>query len=309
MTTSEFQFFAPIANAKGQFRSLSTPEPFKIERWSRDRIVRLWRQLASLPKFEIEVQIEHLHCVPRSASVGHVVTGTVSLPTPKSANEWIATHNQLQRIQSRIENQLRLISLYGGGQCVLASSYWYEYDGGKTPIMVSGTGRFPSISEHSVSISPRLIGKYDTFSLANEIPLSPDYLQLAFEHWEESMRQENENLEFLSLMVAIEALFNVGPQDIRYRVSRSIAVLLGRDIDHAEEIFNDVRLAYDVRSKLVHTGKAKGLEPLMVWRLRFLVQQAILRMYDLNQPKDEIMRLLTRLGFGQGKSLTGNRLP
>lgn len=32
-------------------------------------------------------------------------------------------------------------------------------------------------------------------------------------------------------MVALETLFNVGPQDIRYRVSRSVAVFLGESAE------------------------------------------------------------------------------
>ena len=91
----------------------------------------------------------------------------------------------------------------------------------------------------------------NAFLGGTSLPLKPDYLQTALEHWEESLRSTKRHIEFLSLMMALETLFNVGAQDIRYRISRSVAVLLGDDAEDSEYIFESTREAYDVRSKLV----------------------------------------------------------
>ncbi len=142
------------------------------------------------------------------------------------------------------------------------------------------------------------------FLATTTLPLQPDYIQLAFEHWEESLRASREAFQLLSLVTALEALFNVGAQDIRYRIARSVAVLLGRDDAHSDEIFESVSKAYEVRSKLVHTGKAKGLDKIWTHGLRNEVRDAILACQRLRLPKEELARQLTRLGFGAGAEVT-----
>ena len=139
-------------------------------------------------------------------------------------------------------------------------------------------------------------------------PLRPEYVQLAFEHWEESNRSGSREFELLSLVTALEALFNVGAHDIRYRIARSIAVLLGKDAEDSDYLFEAVSKAYEVRSKLVHTGKAKGIDSVWLWQLQRAVQRAIVRCLTLAQPKESLSRQLTRLGFGQGRALVTSPL-
>ncbi len=107
---------------------------------------------------------------------------------------------------------------------------------------------------------------------------------------------------------ALEALFNVGAHDIRYRIARSIAVLLGKDAEDSDYLFEAVSKAYEVRSKLVHTGKAKGIDSVWLWQLQRAVQRAIVRCLTLAQPKESLSRQLTRLGFGQGRALVTSPL-
>jgi hypothetical protein len=118
------------------------------------------------------------------------------------------------------------------------------------------------------------------------------------------MEADLEHMEFLSLVMAMEALLNVGQTDVQYRVSRSMAVLLGDHLDKSEWVYEQTKRAYDVRSKLVHTGKAKGIEKIWFWGLRSHVQEAILRLISLDITKDELAEKLTRLGFGQARELS-----
>ena len=90
-------------------------------------------------------------------------------------------------------------------------------------------------------------------------PSKHEYIKLAWDHWDQSFRVPLEDLEFLQLMMAIEVLFNVRQHDIRYRIARSVAVLLGEDKGRADFYYDSVREAYDFRSQLVHTGKTKRL--------------------------------------------------
>ena len=108
-------------------------------------------------------------------------------------------------------------------------------------------------------------------------------------------------------MMAIEVLFNVGQHDIRYRIARSVAVLLGEDKERADFYFDRVREAYDFRSQLVHTGKTKGLNRIDIWFLRSLVRRAIAALIELDMAKDKVADALTKLGFGDGGA-ANNRL-
>ncbi len=210
--------------------------------------------------------------------------------------DWFRWHEQLEKLEEPISRQLRLSGLYLCGQVDLAASYWYTLEKGK-PLLTLGGMTMRPLRELPGTVNQ--IEATNKFIVNNKLPLTPDYLQTALEHWEEAHRSTQPHIEFFSLMVALETLFNVGAQDIRYRVSRSIAVLLGKTPEQAEYIFETVKEAYDVRSKLVHTGRAKGLEKVWLWGLRHLVQEAILRLNDLKMSKDEVSARLTRLGFGQ----------
>jgi len=305
MTLIEYQYFAPLANARGHFRSLTVPEPFKIERWQRARMVKLWRQLAWLPKLEIEVQTEDREVVPHDYDVGHVVVATLRRTSINEGADWLSRIHGLDKLEDLLKERLRLVGLYLCGQPELAASYWYTVEDRKPELAYGGMST-TSIRAFPTTPNQNTIRATNEFSRVRKLPLSPDYLQTALEHWEESHRSKQKHLEFFSLMVALETLFNVGAQDIRYRVSRSVAVLLGDDADESDYIFEVVKEAYDVRSKLVHTGKPKGLDKVWLWHLRRIVQASILKMLELQLPKDEISARLTRLGFGEGARVTAN---
>lgn len=305
MTLVDYYFFAPLANARGHFRSLQLPEPFKVERWSQTKIVRLWRQLAWLPKLEIEIQAEHQHVVPRGHASGHVIIGQIQRPHPDADPNWLRRHEELEQLEIPLLERLRLAGLFLCGQVIPAGSYWYTIESGKPLLIYGGMGLSP-VREFPVTPNQNNIQAINEFITNCKLPLSPDYLQTALEHWEEANRSTQPHIEFFSLMVALETLFNVGAQDIRYRVSRSIAVLLGDSPEDSDNIFESVKYAYDVRSKLVHTGRAKGLENVWLWQLRHLIHRAILRLNDLKMSKDELSAYLTRLGFGQGGEVTAN---
>jgi hypothetical protein len=101
----------------------------------------------------------------------------------------------------------------------------------------------------------------------------------------------------------LEALFNVGQTDLRYRVARAMAVLLGQWMHSSETLFEVTKQAYDLRSRLVHTGKA-DLKGFHVDTLRRYVHWAILKMIEVDLPKETVAEILTRLAFGQADSIT-----
>lgn len=98
-------------------------------------------------------------------------------------------------------------------------------------------------------------------------------------------------------MIAAEVLFNDGAQELRYRISRGIAVLLSQTANEGKEIFRTMRKLYDKRSLLVHTGTASDLGMEDVRLLRGLVRRAIVRLSVLRLSKAQLSELLTTAGF------------
>jgi hypothetical protein len=197
---------------------------------------------------------------------------------------------------------MRALSLYIDTDVGPHDHYWYFRDGKDDVPM--GSVRAPAYAkvgrEH---VWPRDIPGINAFLRRTRFPLKHDYIELAWEHWQQSLGSPNENLELLSLVMALEALFNVGQTDLRYRVSRAVAVLLGRWMHMSEAAFDYVGKAYDLRSKLVHTGKA-DLKGFYVSALRGWVQQAILKLIELDLPKATVADILTRLPFGQADEIS-----
>jgi len=242
-----------------------------------------------MPQFEIEIRAQDRQVVPSGSASGHVIVGALSYKNINGLPDRIRWHEELEKLEEPLSKKLQLIGLYLCGQVGVAASYWYTIESGK-PILTYGGESMGLLREIPATIYRNTTEETNEFIGNNKLPLSPDYLQTALEHWEEAHRATRPHIEFFSLMVALE----------RYRVSRSVAVLLGHSHEDADNIFEFVKQAYDMRSKLVHTGRAKGLEKLEVWRLRRLVQRAILKLNDLKMSKDEFSARLTRLGFGQG---------
>lgn len=132
-----------------------------------------------------------------------------------------------------------------------------------------------------------------------KLPFKEKYLELAFENFELSYEVHNVNLRFLSLMNALEVLFHPsGSGELRYRISRNIAVLLGKDKKDSEIIHNEIKGFYDKRSAIVHRGKAR-IDIDEVLKLRYYVRESIKMIYKINKDKSELLKLLNSSGFGE----------
>jgi hypothetical protein len=85
-----------------------------------------------------------------------------------------------------------------------------------------------------------------------------EFLKLAFGNFEQSYHIENLHLSFLSLMNGVESLLHpASTGEITYKISRYVAILIGKNKNDSEKIFHRMKKLYNERSKIVHTGKAK----------------------------------------------------
>jgi len=233
-----------------------------------------------------------------------VITGNVRLShDDSSTDELVAFHRKLTSLTKGLEDQLRALRLYMRAHIVLFDHYWYHQDRKGVMYPIHSSSQDYDIEPYRPPINRRDIGPLNTFLRRTRVPLRHDYLQLAWDHFDQSFDAGPDHLKILSLVMAMEALFNVGQTDLRYRVARALAVLLGTYPHTSESIFAHVKIAYDARSKLVHTGKA-DLKEVPVSLLRMYVQEALLKLLELDLPKETIAEALTRLPFGQGDAIT-----
>ncbi|MDD5178508.1 MAG: HEPN domain-containing protein [Candidatus Nanoarchaeia archaeon] len=130
-----------------------------------------------------------------------------------------------------------------------------------------------------------------------KFPLDKPYLQLAFENFEESYHVHGNDLAFLLNMIALEILFNDGPMELKYKISRNAAVLLGKNIDDFKIIFKDIKSLYDLRSGLVHSGISNKIKDDDLIRLQDYIRRSIKKIADLKLDKKELIDFLNSKGF------------
>lgn len=157
-----------------------------------------------------------------------------------------------------LHNTFRLMNLFKEGNLTMPLSYYYSAIQGKYILFERG-GIFPDLSHrrqkthYSLSDSER-IDLQIFLEQENEVLFSDTGIGLAFNHFESSDQTYSINQSFLSLMTCIEIIFSPG-NELKNRVSRGVAILLGNSPEKSREIFSHMKDLYDKRSKLVHSGK------------------------------------------------------
>ncbi|MCD4675411.1 MAG: hypothetical protein K8S18_05370 [Desulfobacula sp.] len=152
--------------------------------------------------------------------------------------------------------------------------------------------------EHRLySLTPEEIKIANTF-LDKDLNIKQKYINFAISNFEQSYNILHRELEFLLLMISLEALLNVGRNELRNRVARGCAVLLGKDQSSARELYRMTKKLYDKRSALVHTGDTEVINEHDVIELKKIVRQSIKKVIELGLSKDKLAQLLTESAFG-----------
>lgn len=203
-------------------------------------------------------------------------------------------------VQGYLFNTLRLMRLFKEGN---PDVVWYCYHDSKgvddegfaighSDLNVSFDKSYFNVSMDEIEVLQDFL---DTIST----PFSLGYLQLAYETFQESYEVNNSNLSFLLNMIGIEVLLNPGGTELTYKVSRNTAILLGKDRDHANEVFNNMRHLYRIRSNLVHGNRRVRVELSDLLLLRNYLRESIKEINVLNLKKEELFKILNIYGFGE----------
>lgn len=111
------------------------------------------------------------------------------------------------------------------------------------------------IEQHAPTFLKQIITVHDEY-----IPIinKNQFLEIALGHFHDSqVKSVYTNDGFINVMMSLEALYNDGESDIRYKLTQRASFLLGlaqTDLSPAE-VSEELKKAYNYRSKLVHGGK------------------------------------------------------
>ncbi len=157
-------------------------------------------------------------------------------------------------------------------------------------------GQISSVTIHKFKLNHpdllNIIKNHETLNIPSYIQSAVKYLDLSY--------YLNENMQFLSVLIAFEILFNTGKDQISYTLARCTAVLIGENKEDSQEIFDKMKKAYNLRSKLVHNGEAELFQMLEYIEITTKYLKKVFSCLLGKFPeKKELFSCLNSIGFGE----------
>lgn len=303
MNTQEvgIHFKGILANVDSSILQMDFNHGFKIESFSEEEAVAFFSSLEEIPfqtiaqKYFIGFQCYNFS-EQRIYTISKTLENMSSHDPSKVFSETTRFDNTL--VRGHLEPVIRLMRLFKEGDIRMPVRFYYrvQNDTPQGSMHVESGGHVSNEPYHlEASEMPAL----QSLIQSVELPFKRDFLHLAFENFELSYEISDMQLAFLVLMIGLETLLNPSLYEVRYRVSRNAAVLLGKNREHSEEIFAQVKKLYDKRSKIVHSGKRKTIEKRDLLELRDYLRKAIIEIHHIGKEKNEITDSLDSHGFGE----------
>ncbi len=301
MSKIKIHFLGFVANADNSILKLNFGEGFRTEKMSQEDVKPFLQKIVFFYGTEGQFDILSSGTLP---SCYCIIKDNIATFDSTPQGGVIAKRGKLNQIHTLLSNKIKLLRLYKEGDILLRLSFLYFGNRTKPGIFQSvqegpfGGSRSMSIfslKNDEVSEAQNLI---DTFG----IPFQYEFLQLAFDSFNLSYEMHNLNLLCLSLMISMEAMFNLRRSEVAFQVSRNAAVLLGKDKENSEQIFRNMKELYNKRSNIVHGSKVQQTKRISgpdIVNLREYVRQSIKEIYFIGKDKPEIVDVLNSCGFGQ----------
>jgi len=300
MNEEELEFIGILSNADPSISRLKLGHGFRLEQRGFDEICQLLSQRCQISRDGV---IERFI----SSGIGQefcVVTKTyVSDPLMSDAHSRYKNFSDFltNEIKGYLAGQLSSMRLFKEGNIQMPLEFICAIVDDRPSTIYENTRGYSNRLGGKYSLTEKEVHEFQEFNRRVKIPFSEPYLRMAFESFEQSYFTSdlygNHNLVFLSLMISLETLLNPGPQELRYRISRNAAVLLGEGKERCKELFKDLGRLYDIRSEIVHNGRIDLVSEGDVLRLRDYVRNAITRAYEMHMDKASLVDELNSRGF------------
>jgi hypothetical protein len=302
MSKKEIRFMGLLANNDTSILNVKLDHGFKIHAISEREGVTVVSILESLPFMEIYKKFTLFNCLyeEKLYYIDNSFESDIEMNDEgvitSSLSEVMKFNNNL--VHGYLNPVIRLMRLFKEGNICMPLKYYYFIDN-KIPKSFMREGTFLYVPSELYTLESSEIPDLQRFIQNTKLPFKESFLQLAFMNFEWSYQTNNENQSFLSLMISLETLFNPGGQELRYRVSRNTAVLLGKENEDSKVIFSEIKDLYDKRSNIVHTGKLNIINNEDLLKLRHYVRESIKEINKIGKSKNELLDLLNSCGFGE----------
>lgn len=132
-----------------------------------------------------------------------------------------------------------------------------------------------------------------------------NFVSFMIDNYISSFEVSHYHLQYINLCICLEAV-NENPVELNYRLRRTVAILCAENAGTAELIFENLKLMYGLRSKIVHGGHyeiSKVIEYLPF--LKAVVSRTIIELlvHEIVTPA-ELDKKITKLGFGDRATLS-----
>jgi len=287
MTEIVVHFIGLVANVDSTILKLKFKHGFEIKSMADEEGTELFSNLLSLPQLEVYSKfLVNVPCINYSEKKYYLIHNSLKMDK-KELTKIISSKAQkfaVDYVQGYLKPIIRLMRLFKEGNICMPLYCFYINE--KEPERLMGMGTTRHIVNEPFTLNSNELTDLEKFIRDTKIPFTHPYLQLAFDNFELSYEIRNHNLSFLPLMIALEILFNPGKMELRYRISRNTAVLLGGNNDeYSKKIFSKVKRLYDLRSEVVHTGKKTIIKKDDLLLLRHYVRESIKEIYKLDKKK------------------------
>lgn len=286
MNIEDNLFVAILANVDDSILNLKLNNNFEIKRTSKENTVNIVQKITKLPNYFINNELTSLNCI-NDDNTAYYLTKTDYNPNEDQEilnEQWYFIQDLCDKIRLFKEGNIRIPFCYQIRNRPL-SGIIHKLDKNAYPEL---------LHIEKEEITPIL-----SFIENMHLPFKKEFLQLAFNNYNLSYEVENLNLQFLSLMNAMEVLFHPsGEGELTYRISRNVAVLLGRNKEESKQIQDKIKHLYNIRSRIVHSGRL-NVDFSNLRKLRCFTRESLKEINNIGKNKEELHNLLNSSGFGE----------
>ena len=295
-------YFGLLGNVNYSIKLIKFDDRLIIQKWSKAKVVELISDMIDQRSFEVEGRFDDNYGCKDKKSAYCITAQLNDVPRVVKGKKYASSlwkmHDYYDAFVANIEDKINLLRLCTKGDIKISFSCFYIVDKDGKRILDASWENDLRLKDWSYHVSPENAQTFNQFISKTTLPLDHEYLQLAYENFLLSYDVLDDRLSFLTLMIAMETLFNDGTQELRYRLARGAAVFLGKSIKESQQIFNDLRKLYDKRSTLVHTGDSKNISSSDLHLLQNYVRDSLRLLIECNLPKKELTSRLTLEAFG-----------
>jgi len=318
MPTKMLYFMGVLSNVDSSILKVNLDHGFKVEDRSDhgelklrtnntlnyNEVVPLISLLEGLPLIEVYKKLDSdLSCLNTSEKKFYFIINSleidIKMNDKRISNKLLSEVAKFDKlVYDYLYPIIHLMRLFKEGNISMPLLHYYFIDN-DIPTPYKSITTPTAVLKEPYTLESSEVPELLTFIQNTKLPFAKPFLQITFENFELSYQISDINLSFLVLMISLETLFNLGHQELRYRVSRNAAVLLGKGNEDSKNIFSKIKKLYDKRSKFVHTGESNIINREDLLRLRYYVGESIKEINKINKNKNELLNLLNSCGFGE----------